>query len=219
MLNAFDWIWEERSLPLAILSTPLLDLLAAVAATVLLLVMKKLLIGKYKPAVRPLWSRFVWKTETFAMFFHDFVCQLFVSSLMGTPYMASFLRLMGAKIGRRAFIDTCDLTEFDLLSIGEDAAINFNAPLQAHLFEDRVMKLGHIRIGDRCSVGTYSVVLFGSELQDDSNVGHNSLIMKGETIPSGTFWAGSPAQARRAETLPRAEDELFAAPALDRATD
>lgn len=202
MLNGFDLVWESVSLPAAILTTPLLDLLAALAASGLLLAMKRLLIGKYKPTMQPLWSRFVWKTETFAMFLHDFAGQLFVSSLLGTPYMALFLRFMGAKVGRRAFIDTADLTEFDLLSIGEDAAINFNAPIQAHLFEDRVMKMGHISIGDRCSVGMFSVVLFGSELKDDSHVGHISLVMKGETIPSGTFWEGSPAQARKGESLP-----------------
>lgn len=202
MLNAFDVVWDHRGLRWAILTTPFIDLLAAVGAAVCLLLAKKLLIGKYKPTIQPLWSRFVWKTETFAMFFHDFAGQLFVSTLLGTPYMAIFLRFMGAKVGRRAFIDTFDLTEFDLLSIGEDTAINFNAPLQAHLFEDRVMKMGRISIGDRCSVGISSVVLFDSVLENDSHVGHISLIMKGETIPSGTYWTGSPAQVRTAESLP-----------------
>ena len=37
--------------------------------------------------------------------------------------------------------------------------------------------------------------LCDSELKSDAHVGHLSLVMKGETIPSHTFWAGSPAQA------------------------
>jgi non-ribosomal peptide synthetase-like protein len=196
MINGFVFVWRASSLPIAILSTPLLYLLAVFAGCAVVFGLKKLLVGTYRPTVQPLWSRFVWNTETFSVFFHDFGASLFVSSLLGTPYMSLFLRFMGAKIGRRAFIDTSDLTEFDLISIGDDAAINFNAPLQAHLFEDRVMKVGRISIGDRCSVGNFSVVLFDSELQADSHVGHISLVMKGETIPSGTVWEGSPAQSQ-----------------------
>ena len=56
------------------------------------------------------------------------------------------------------------------------------------------MKIGPIKIGDRCTVGTYSVILCESELKSDSHVGDLSLIMKGETIPSHTYWIGSPAQ-------------------------
>jgi non-ribosomal peptide synthetase-like protein len=102
---------------------------------------------------------------------------------------------MGASVGRRVFMNTTDWTETDLITIGDDVAINSNAPLQAHLFEDRVMKVGPIKVGDRCSVGNYSVILCESEMKNDSHVGHLSLVMKGETIPSHSFWAGSPAQA------------------------
>jgi non-ribosomal peptide synthetase-like protein len=201
MLNVFDLIEEKRSLTFAIFSVPVLDLVAAVVGLAALLLLKKALIGTYRPNVQPLWSPFVWKTETFATFLHDFAAPLFLAPMLGTPYYCVALRIMGAKVGRRAFIDTSDLTEFDLLSIGEDAALNFNAPLQAHLFEDRVMKLGRIKIGDRCSLGNYSVVLFDSELKADSHVGHISLVMKEETIPSGTFWEGSPARARTIDPL------------------
>jgi non-ribosomal peptide synthetase-like protein len=105
------------------------------------------------------------------------------------------MRFLGASVGHRSFINTTDWTETDLIKIGDDVAINTNAPLQAHLFEDRVMKVGAITIGNRCSVGHYSVVLCDSELRDDAHVGHVSLVMKGETIPSNTFWAGAPVQA------------------------
>ena len=52
-----------------------------------------------------------------------------------------FFRLMGCKIGKRVFTDTTDHSqEFDLVSIGDDAALNEDVGLQTHLFEDRVMK-------------------------------------------------------------------------------
>ena len=52
---------------------------------------------------------------------------------------------MGAKVGKRCYIDTTDLTEHDLVTIGDDVALNDYAGLQTHLFEDRVMKVGAIR--------------------------------------------------------------------------
>ena len=201
MLNIFDNIWEARSVWAALLSIPILDVLAALVGLAALYGMKKALIGTYRPNIQPLWSPFVWKTETFATFLHDFAAPLFMAPLLGTPYLSSAFRFMGMKVGKRAFINTSDLTEFDLLSVGEDAALNHSAPLQAHLFEDRVMKLGRIDIGDRCSVGNYSVVLLESHLRPDAHVGNISLVMKGETIPSGTYWEGSPAQSRTTAPL------------------
>ncbi len=196
MIIGFNVVWDRTSLVLAIATTPFMYLAAVILGIIEVFLLKKLLIGTYKPTVQPLWSKFVWNAETFSVFFHDFGASMFVGCLLGTPYMNGFLKLMGANIGPRAFIDTSDLTEFDLINIGEDAAINFNAPLQAHLFEDRVMKVGKLNIGARSSVGCFSVILFDSVIEPDSHVGHISLVMKGETIPTGTFWEGSPAQSQ-----------------------
>jgi non-ribosomal peptide synthetase-like protein len=195
LIEAFTAIWNETSLPVAVLCSPLLYLCAAFIGAGMCWISKAVLVGRYQPAINPLWSRFVWKAETYSAILHDFGVAVFVLPLVGTPYLSGFMRFLGAKIGKRAFIHTTDFTETDMIYVGDDVALNVNAPLQAHLFEDRVMKIGTIRIGDRCSVGNYSVILCDSELKADSYVGPLSLVMKGETIPRGTFWVGSPAQA------------------------
>jgi non-ribosomal peptide synthetase-like protein len=197
LIEGFVAIWNARSLALALLAVPGLYLVGAVIGALLCRVSKALLIGKYQPTVQPLWSRFVWKTETHSTILHDFGVGMFLVELVGTPFLSGFMRFMGAKVGKRAFINSTDWTETDLISLGDDVAINADAPLQAHLFEDRVMKVGRIKVGDRCTVGNYTVVLCESELKPDAHVGHMSLVMKGETIPSHTFWVGSPAQAVR----------------------
>lgn len=195
LIEAFTAIWNETSLLVAVACSPLLYLCAAVVGATLCWVSKAVLVGRYRSTINPLWSRFVWKAETYSAILHDFGVVTFVQPLVGTPFLAGFMRFLGASVGKRAFINTTDWTETDLLHFGDDVAINQNAPLQAHLFEDRVMKIGAIRIGDRCAVGNYSVILCDSELKADAYVGHLSLVMKGETIPKGTFWAGSPAQS------------------------
>lgn len=202
VIEGFVEVWNDTSLLIAVLCSPLIYCVGTFIGAALCKLAKFLLIGKYKPTVQPLWSRFVWKTETYSAILHDFAAPLFISDMSGTPFLSSVMRFLGAKVGKRCFINTTDFTETDLIQIGDDVAINANAPLQAHLFEDRVIKVGPIKIGDRCTVGNYSVILCESELKNDAHVEHLSLVMKGETIPAGTTWAGSPAQA-----LPDADDE------------
>ena len=195
LIEGFVSVWNQHSLELALATVPVLYLLGVLIGALMCRISKAVFIGTYRPTIQPLWSQFVWKTETHSAILHDFAAPLFISDLEGTPFINSFMRFMGSRVGSRVFMNTTDWTETDLVTVGDDAAINANAPLQAHLFEDRVMKVGPIHIGDRCSVGNYSVILCESELKNDAHVGHLSLVMKGETIPSHTFWAGSPAQA------------------------
>ena len=101
---------------------------------------------------------------------------------------------MGARIGKRCYIDTTDLTEHDLVDIGDDVALNDFAGLQTHLFEDRVMKVGAIRVGDRATIGSLAIVLYDAEIGADAQLGDLSVVMKGETLPDGTSWDGSPAR-------------------------
>jgi non-ribosomal peptide synthetase-like protein len=201
LVEGFVAIWNDASLPVAIGAIPILYLFGALLGALICRGAKALLVGRYQPTIQPLWSRFVWKVETYSAVLHDFGVPMFIVPLVGTPFLGGLMRFLGAKIGQRVFINSTDFTETDLIHLGDDVSINENAPLQAHLFEDRVMKIGPIRVGDRCSVGNFSVVLCDSELKNDAHVGHLSLVMKGETIPSNTFWAGCPAQAY-VETAP-----------------
>jgi len=81
--------------------------------------------------------------------------------------------------------------------IGKDVALNADAGLQTHLFEDRVMKVSGIDIGKRTTVGSLAIALYDSVMEDDAQLGDLSVLMKGETLPAGTAWEGSPAQPAR----------------------
>jgi len=92
-------------------------------------------------------------------------------------------------------MNTTDITEFDLVSIGDDTAMNDDSGPQTHLFEDRVMKLGVIKIGERNSSGARAIILHNTEIGDDINISPLSLVMKGEKLPDKTKWSGSPVRA------------------------
>ena len=182
------------SLPLALV--PLPGIAAGAAAALFVVAMKWLLMGRYRPAEKPLWSGFVWRTELVTALHENLADPLFNEMLMGTPFAPWFYRALGARIGKRVWLGTSYFTEYDLVEIGDDASIDEEATIQTHLFEDRVMKMSRIRIGDRCTVGAGAVVLYDSTMRDGAGLGPLSLLMKGETLPAASSWQGSPARSR-----------------------
>ena len=80
--------------------------------------------------------------------------------------------------------------------------------MQTHLFEDRVLKASKLRIGADCVVGAASVVLYDAELEDGARLDALSLVMKGERLPAGTAWLGSPASSRPGTMPGRLHDTI-----------
>ncbi|HWR41228.1 MAG TPA: Pls/PosA family non-ribosomal peptide synthetase [Patescibacteria group bacterium] len=185
---------KEWSLASLVLLFPGLYIGAGVLCILIFWILKNILVGRYQVGMHPLWSPFVWVSELLTGLYEDLVVQFFFNSLLGTPYAVWVWRLFGVQVGRRCYIDTSWITEFDLVEIGDDVALNEEAGLQTHLFEDRVMKLGRVRIGDRCTVGSAATILYDTELEDDVTVGDLTLIMKGEMLPAGSSWQGLPGQ-------------------------
>lgn len=170
-------------------------LLASAFVTVLLtILMKWMIVGRYRPRVEPLWSVFVRRSELVTGIYESASVPLLLGWLTGTPLLAFFLRAFGARIGRRTYIDTTYLTEFDLVHVGDESSIGGPTSLQTHLFEDRVMKMSHVRIGQRCTIGPRAVVLYDTEVGNDASLDGLSLVMKGESLPAGTAWRGIPAR-------------------------
>jgi non-ribosomal peptide synthetase-like protein len=139
-----------------------------------------------------MWTWEVWKTEAVTSIYEALSVPFFLEFMRGTPFLPIFLRLMGVKIGKMTYIDSTDFTEFDLVELGDYSAINFDAGPQTHLFEDRIMKIGAIRIGKNTSIGARTVILFDTEIGKSCRLGALSLVMKGEKIPSNTSWSGIP---------------------------
>ncbi len=185
---------EHFGLLTAALLSPVLLALAGLGVTAIVSVIKDLLIGQYRPRVEPLWSIFVRRTELVTALYESAVVPALLTFLTGTPFLAPIWRMLGVEVGRRCFIETTFLTEFDLVHIGDDTAIGYMCSLQTHLFEDRVMKMSHVRIGDGCAIGPRAVVLYDSLLEKDVQLDALSLAMKGEVLPARTRWRGSPSR-------------------------
>jgi non-ribosomal peptide synthetase-like protein len=114
------------------------------------------------------------------------------------------LRALGVKVGRRVFMETTYMTEFDLVHVEDEVQVGPFASLQTHLFEDRVMKMSNVRVGKGCSIGTRGIVLYDSVMEEGASLDALSLLMKGETLPVGSHGRGSPANVERARRGPQA---------------
>ncbi len=157
---------------------------------------KWIAMGVYRPTIQPMWSWWALRTEAVAVMFGGMAGSV-IEHLNGTPMMAFALRLFGTKIGKGSFIDYHDLTEFDCVEIGDYVNINAFACLQTHLYEDRLMKVGRIRIGNDVTIGAGSTVLYDTRVGDGAIVGPLTLVMKGEELPKRSAWVGAPAQPMR----------------------
>jgi non-ribosomal peptide synthetase-like protein len=173
---------------------PLLYVVAGILGVLATALIKWMVVGRYRAGERPLWSGFVWRNDLINGVYSNFCEHFFLGMLRGTPFVTWALRALGMKIGRHCYVDTTWFTEFDLINLGDDVALNDSSNLQTHLFEDRVIKMGSLRLGDRCVVGAMSTVLYNTQMEPDASLEDLSLLMKGETLPAATRWRGIPAQ-------------------------
>ena len=170
--------------------------LYGLASFLLVVALKWMLIGRYHPCARAMWTPFVWISEAVTNLYESLAVPNLLNFLRGTPMLPWALRLLGTKIGRGVYLNTTDLTEFDCVHIGDEAELNAWCGPQTHLFEDRVMKIGRVEIGARTTIGSRSTILYDTHIGDSVNLGPLTLVAKGERLPAGTRWEGSPAAPR-----------------------
>ncbi|KAJ3377771.1 Nonribosomal peptide synthetase 4 [Lobulomyces angularis] len=189
-------IEDDPNFPLTwwmkILAFPILVGFYFIIIALIIIAMKWIFMGRYTDSRAPLYSSWVRRTELCTGIQEQIAGTTFMPLMRGTFLASLFFRLMGSKVGKKVYWDSFDVTEHDLVEIGDEAIIGPNVTLQSHLFEDRVMKCGKVRIGARANLGTRVTVLYDTSIGDDADVGPLSLVMKGEQIAAKTKWAGLP---------------------------
>lgn len=195
----FGWIsikaavvgYMALSLTAFLLYLPVLFLVVAVVIFMMPVLLKWLLLGRFKAGEHYLWSAWMWRMET-VYEVELAMTTNFGSLLHGTPWIVLWFRLMGAKLGRQVFISDGFLMETDLIRVGDHVTLA-GTGLQTHLFEDRVMKLGSIQIDNKASLGA-SYVLYNTHVGENAVLGDLSLVMKNETLSAERQYHGLPAE-------------------------
>ena len=184
-------LYRDAGLGVMVGLSPVVGLVYGFVAAAFVAALKKCVMGTYRPEIKPLWCRYVWLNEMVNGAYESIFAPV-VSTLLGTPFIAPFLRMIGCRVGRHTYIATTLFSEFDLVEIGDFVALNHGVVVQNHLFEDRVFKSSTLRIEDEAALGNMSIVLYDSVVRRGAVVGPLSLVMKGEAIEERTRWQGIP---------------------------
>jgi acetyltransferase-like isoleucine patch superfamily enzyme len=120
-----------------------------------------------------------------------------------TFFSSMFYKVVGTNIGKNVWINTNQLIDPYLITIGDNTIIGGEAVLSCHTYENNFLILGEIRIGTNCLIGAHSYISPGVTIEDDCLVGMHTLIRKNTTLKQGsnitTIANVSPRTARRME--------------------
>ncbi|XP_073139829.1 uncharacterized protein [Henckelia pumila] len=90
--------------------------------------------------------------------------------LRGTQLLNFWFQMLGAKIGSSTVIDTIDITDPALVSIGDGVVLAEGVLVQGHEVKNGILSFHPIRIGNNSSVGPYAVIQKGSVIGDGSEI-------------------------------------------------
>ena len=121
-----------------------------------------------------------------------------------TPFGIWFLKAMGMKIGRHAFINTEYISDPQLISIGDDAALGGSVRICAHFGGGGYLTVAPVSIGARATLGLSVTVMGDVEVGAEATVLPNSVLLPGSRVGAGETWGGVPARL-----ITREEMELF----------
>ncbi|KAK1288657.1 4-coumarate--CoA ligase-like 1 [Acorus calamus] len=94
--------------------------------------------------------------------------KVFAVHLRGTVFLNYWFEMLGARIGSSVIIDTIDITDPSLVSIGDGAVIAEGALVQGHEVKDGMIRFQPVKIGRKSSVGPYAVIQNGSIVGEES---------------------------------------------------
>jgi acetyltransferase-like isoleucine patch superfamily enzyme len=109
-----------------------------------------------------------------------------------------YSHLLGMNIGKNASVGLMAMFDVffpQLVSIGENTIIGYNATILTHEFLIREYRKGRVEIGREVVIGNNTTILPGVSIGDGAMVGACSLVNK--DIPPGALAGGVPARIIR----------------------
>ena len=119
----------------------------------------------------------------------------------GSPIWTAYLRLAGAHLGHRVYVNSLAVTDYNLLDFGDDVVIGDGVHLSGHIVEEGLLKTARVRLGRHVTIGVGSIVDIGVEAGDGCQVGTLSLVPKHTQLEAGATYVGIPAQRRTSPAI------------------
>lgn len=90
--------------------------------------------------------------------------------LRGTVFLKYWYQMLGARIGSSVLLDTVDITDPALVTIGDGVVVAEGAQIQSHEVKNGILSFRPIRIGKESSIGPYALIQKGSIIGERSEV-------------------------------------------------
>ncbi|KAJ3496841.1 hypothetical protein NLG97_g2351 [Lecanicillium saksenae] len=201
---------------LSYLSTMVLTTLFAILALMCVIMTKRLVIGGLKPGDYRWDDSSYFQRRQVLIAIEKIIRRCYVhrgilSLLTGTHWLVLYYRALGAKIGENCALfangyPSLLITESDLIEIGDNVAID-DVGIIPHVEREGSVRLGKIKIGDRCVLRSGSHILCGGVMKNDSCLLEHTLIMPGQVVEEGCTMYRRPAKqfyGNRKGSLPEA---------------
>jgi len=111
-----------------------------------------------------------------------------------TPFGLWFLRAMGMKLGKRAFINTEFISDPRLITVGDDAVIGGSVHLFAHFGGGGHLCVAPVVIGARTTIGQNATVMGDVAIGARATILPHSVLLPGSRVGEGETWGGVPAR-------------------------
>jgi acetyltransferase-like isoleucine patch superfamily enzyme len=194
--------WEVNSVPIRVVFLSMAFIPAYLLFTLALIVLSGLatrLTGWRTPANAELeireaswplldWARYMVSTH---------LVRIFAGTLFrATPMWSFYMRLNGARLGKRVFVNSLDVTDHNLLDFGDDVVLGGDVHLSGHTVEGGVLRTAGVRLGRGVTVGVGSVVGIGVVAGDGCQIGALSLVPKFANLDADAVYVGIPVKRK-----------------------
>ncbi len=115
----------------------------------------------------------------------------------GSPLWTTHLRLAGARLGRRVYVNSLELNDYNLLEFEDDVVIGADVHLSGHTVEGGIVKTAGVHLGRNTTVGLTSIVEIGVTTGPNCQIGALSFVPKGMKLEADATYAGIPAKRIR----------------------
>nr|WP_317852872.1 acyltransferase [Mammaliicoccus sp. Marseille-Q6498] len=158
--------------------------------------MRALKIKKVSGA-NPLWK--MYQTIRFIKVFKNVII-IEISRYLPSVKLKHWLyrKFLNMKVGQKtafAFKATPDILYPELISIGENCVIGYNATILCHEYLVEEYRIGRVEIGNHVLIGANATILAGVKIGNHAIVASGTIVTK--DVPEGMMAYGNPMQLKK----------------------
>ncbi|MFR9792546.1 Pls/PosA family non-ribosomal peptide synthetase [Streptomyces sp. MB22_4] len=201
--TGYEWVADGRGVADIYVRSLLFGGGGFLALCVFPILAKWVLVGRWKQTEFPVWGPAYMRFWLVKVLLHANPMVL----LAGTPLYVLYLRALGARIGKGVTILSHTLPVCtDLVTIGAGTVIRKDSFILGYRAHAGRIQTGRVTLGEGVFVGEKTTLDIDTSMGDGSQLGHASALHRGQSVPAGERWHGSPAE-------PADTDYLRVAPA------